>query len=65
MTLPLQIKSIVYDAEESIDNSTSEITSPIDPVASEENNEKNPWKLLISFIFIGVIGIIGFVFKII
>ncbi len=65
MTLPLQIKSIVYDAEKSIDNSTSEITSPIDPVSSEENNEKNPWKLLISFIFIGVIGIIGFVFKII
>ncbi len=65
MTLPLQIKSIVYDAEESIDNSTSEITSPIDPVAPEENDEKNPWKLLISFIFIGVIGIIGFVFKII
>jgi D-alanyl-D-alanine carboxypeptidase len=65
MTLPLRIESIVYNAEESIDNSNSEITSPIDPLTPEENDEKNPWKLLISFIFIGVIGIIGFVFKII
>ena len=67
-SLPLQIDSLVYDAQSTLDNNKSEINasnSTVDASIANENADKNPWKILLSVIFIGTIGIMGFIIKII
>ncbi len=71
MQVPLRIKTVSYQVQDSIDDALSDgalsetADSGSDSNATHEAIGKNPWKPLILFVFIGVFAIIGLVIKIV